>query len=77
MKNIEVYSTGGGFYNADVELENGTIASIDTNYIDCISVYENGHVGEPEHMITSCSKDTLPESLVEPYKALRKALESR
>lgn len=53
---VEVFSTGGGIWLAETDLNNGTYAVVDSEYMDCLSVYrytDDEQQYMPEDMIFS------------------------
>lgn len=73
MKNIKVYSTGGGFYTAEAELKNGNFATVEFPWIDCLTVYKNKEFYE-ENMIFSKDKEELTKKEQKIYTTLLDAL---
>jgi hypothetical protein len=79
MNNIEVYSTGGGFYAATLNLENGTFAYIDNNDINIFVVYIFSipeKINGPE-ILFSCHFSGLGRLYMTVYEMLKKKLVER
>lgn len=81
MKKPEVFYTGGGIWLAELDLQNGTYAVVDSDYHDCLSVYNYPEEGEeqymPEDMIFSKGVDQLDSEQMKIYNKLYKALKEK
>lgn len=80
MNNIEVYSTGGGFYAATLDLENGTFAYIDNNDINTFVVYmfsDSKDIDGVPEILFSCHFSGLGRLYMTVYEMLKKKLVER
>ena len=78
--NIEVSYTGGGVWIAEMDLQDGTFAVVDSDYPLCLSVYNKSNEDEqymPDNMIFSCEAAQLNDDYVIIYNKLVRALEQR
>lgn len=77
MRNIEVYYTGGGVWIAEKDLQNGTFATVDTDCVDCLTIYKDTTEEERytnDNMIYSADKNELNEEHKKIYDELLKAI---
>lgn len=77
---IEVFSTGGGFYSAEMNLENGMYFSIDSDDTKVLTLYrenENGEKYMPEDVMYSNHYTDLLATTREIYDNMLKALNER
>lgn len=75
----EVFYTSGGIWLAEMDLQNGTYAVVDSDYTECLSIYK--YTGEeqylPEDMILSKSVDQLDSEQMKIYSQLTAALKEK
>ena len=50
MMKVEVFYTGGGIWLAEMNLENGTYAVVDSDYDTALSIYKYPEEGEEQYM---------------------------
>lgn len=77
MKKPEVFYTGGGIWLAELDLQNGTYAVVDSDYHECLSIYRYSEDGEqymPEDMIFSEDVKSLDLEQMKIYNKLYEAL---
>lgn len=77
MGKIEVFYTGGGIWIGEKALQNNTYAVVDTDFIDCLTIYKDSTEEEkytPENMIYSADKNELNEEQRKIYDELLKAI---
>lgn len=75
----EVFYTGGGIWLAEMDLQNGTYAVVDSDYHDCLSIYNltDDEPYMPEDMIFSKSVDQLDSEQMKIYNQLIAALKEK
>ena len=75
----EVFYTGGGIWLAEMNLQNGTYAVVDSDYPECLSIYnytdEESYL--PEDMIFSRGVDQLDSEQIKIYNQLIAALKTK
>ena len=47
---VEVFYTGGGIWLAELDLQNGTYAVIDSDYTSALCIYQYPEEGEEQYM---------------------------
>lgn len=72
----EVFYTGGGIWLAEMDLQNGTYAVVDSDYPECLSIYNltDDEPYMPEDMIFSKGVDQLDSEQMKIYNRLIAAL---
>lgn len=75
----EVFYTGGGIWLAEMDLQNGTYAVVDSDYHNCLSVYNytDDEPYLPEDMIFSKGVDQLDSEQMKIYNQLIAALKTK
>lgn len=76
---IEVFYTGGGIWIAENHLNNNTYATIDNDFIGCLTIYKDSNEEEkytPENMLYSASVEDLDENNKKIYESLLYALQT-
>lgn len=76
----EVFYTGGGIWIAEINLGNGTYAVVDSDYPECLSIYNYTDDEEqylPEDMIFSQGVDQLDSEQMKIYNQLIAALKEK
>lgn len=75
----EVFYTGGGIWLAEMDLKNGTYAVVDSDYHDCLSIYNytDDEQYMPEDMIFSKVVDQLDSEQMKIYNQLIAALKTK
>ena len=76
----EVFYTGGGIWLAEMNLQNGTYAVVDSDYPECLSIYNYTDDEEqylPEDMIFSKGVDQLDSEQMKIYNKLIAALKTK
>lgn len=74
----EVFYTGGGIWLAEMNLQNGTYAVVDSDYPECLSIYNytDDEPYLPEDMIFSKGVDQLDGEQMKIYNQLLAALKT-
>lgn len=75
----EVFYTGGGIWLAEMDLQNGTYAVVDSDYPECLSIYNytDDEPYLPEDMIFSKGVDQLDSEEKKIYNQLLAALKEK
>lgn len=75
----EVFYTGGGIWLAEMDLQNGTYAVVDSDYPECLSIYNltDDEPYMPEDMIFSKGVDQLDSEQMKIYNQLIAALKTK
>lgn len=77
----EVFYTGGGIWLAELDLQNGTYAVVDSDYYTAICIYQYPEDGEeqymPEDMIFSDEVQNLDLEQMKIYNRLYEALKEK
>lgn len=75
----EAFYTGGGIWIAEMDLGNGTYAVVDSDYNECLSVYNltDDEPYLPENMIFSKGVDQLDSDEMKIYNQLIAALKEK
>lgn len=79
MMKAEAFYTGGGIWIAEMDLGNGTYAVVDSDYNECLSVYNltDDEPYLPENMIFSKGVDQLDSDEMKIYNQLIAALKEK
>lgn len=75
----EVFYTGGGIWLAEMNLQNGTYAAVDSDYKECLSIYKytDDEPYMPDDMIFSKGVDQLDSEQMKIYNQLLAALKEK
>ena len=75
----EVFYTGGGIWLAEMNLQNGTYAVVDSDYPECLSIYNltDDEPYMPEDMIFSKGVDQLDSEQMKIDNQLKAALKTK
>lgn len=75
----EVFYTGGGIWLAEMNLQNGTYAVVDSDYKECLSIYKytDDEPYMPDDMIFSKGVDQLDSEQMKIYNKLLAALKEK
>lgn len=75
----EVFYTGGGIWIAEMDLQNGTYAVVDSDFNECLSIYNytDDEQYMPEDMIFSKGVDQLDTEEMKIYNQLIAALKEK
>ena len=78
---VEVFYTGGGIWLAEMNLENGTYAVVDSDYDTALSIYKYPEEGEEQYMsedmIFSDEVQNLDKEHMKIYNQLLEALQEK
>ncbi len=78
---VEVFYTGGGIWLAEMNLENGTYAVVDSDYDTALSIYKYPEDGEEQYMsedmIFSDEVQNLDKEHMKIYNQLLEALQEK
>lgn len=78
---VEVFYTGGGIWLAEMNLENGTYAVVDSDYDTALSIYKYPEDGEEQYMsedmIFSDEVQNLDNEHMKIYNQLLEALQEK
>lgn len=78
---VEVFYTGGGIWLAEMNLENGTYAVVDSDYDTALSIYKYPEEGEEQYMsedmIFSDEVQNLDNEHMKIYNQLLEALQEK
>lgn len=76
---VEVFYTGGGIWLAEMDLQNGTYAVVDSDYSECLSIYKftDDEQYMPEDMIFSKGINQLDSEQKKIYDQLIAALKEK
>ena len=81
MMKVEVFYTGGGIWLAEMNLENGTYAVVDSDYDTALCIYNYPENEEeqymPEDMIFSDEVQNLDKEHMKIYTQLLEALQEK
>ena len=81
MKKPEVFYTGGGIWLAELDLENGTYAVVDSDYYTALCIYKYPENEEeqymPEDMVFSDEVQNLDLEQMKIYNKLYEALKEK
>lgn len=81
MMKVEVFYTGGGIWLAEMNLENGTYAVVDSDYDTALCIYNYPENEEekymPEDMIFSDEVQNLDKEHMKIYTQLLEALKDK
>ena len=76
---VEVFYTGGGIWLAEMNLDNGTYAVVDSDYDTALSIYKYPEEGEEQYMsedmIFSDEVQNLDKEHMKIYNQLLEALQ--
>ena len=75
----EIFYTGGGIWLAEMNLQNGTYAVVDSDYKECLSIYKytDDDPYMPEDMIFSKGVDQLDSEQMKIYNQLLATLKEK